>query len=506
MSTNTIQGRYEDLDSRRSSVLNRAYDCAELTLPSILPRDGHSEDTELPTPYQSLGARGVNNLASKLLLALLPPNAAFFRFAMDEQTLMELTGDPEMKAEVESALARVERTIMTHIETSSIRPVLFEALKHLLVTGNVMVALPKKGGSRLFRLDHYVVRRDPAGNILEVITKESVSPHTLSEKVCSECGVDPSDEKYENVDIYTQYKRVGKFIHISQEINEMSVSGSYGKVPLDEAPFIVLRYSTVASENYGRGIIEEYLGDLRSLEGLTKSIVIAAAASAKVLFMVEPNATTRQKDLEKPSGDVIVGSEKDVSVLQVQKHADLRVARELVNDINQRLAQAFLMTASIQRNAERVTAEEIRIMAQELEDALGGVYSILSQEFQLPYVKREMARLRSRGVLPDLPKEMVKPMITTGLEALGRGHDIAKLRALLEDIIPLGQETIAMYLNIADYITRASTARGVDTDGLIRTEDQVKQIQQQQQMAAMAQQAAPGMLQEAMKQSGGNNG
>ena len=45
------------------------------------------------------------------------------------------------------------------------------------------------------------------------------------------------------------------------------------------------------------------------------------------------------------------------------------------------------------RSAERVTAEEVRYMAQELETALGGVYSILSQEFQYPFVNLLLGRM-----------------------------------------------------------------------------------------------------------------
>ena len=50
------------------------------------------------------------------------------------------------------------------------------------------------------------------------------------------------------------------------------------------------------------------------------------------------------------------------------------------------MSYAFLLNTAIQRDAERVTAQEIRYMAQQLETAMGGIYSLLSQEFQLPLV------------------------------------------------------------------------------------------------------------------------
>jgi len=58
----------------------------------------------------------------------------------------------------------------------------------------------------------------------------------------------------------------------------------------------------------------------------------------------------------------------------------------------------------------------------ELEDALGGIYSILTQELQLPLIRLLMSSNKI-----NLPKDLVEPIIVTGVEALGRGHDFNKL-------------------------------------------------------------------------------
>ena len=71
--------KFQKLDSGRTSVLDRARECSNLTIPSVIPADGHTESDDLATPYQAVGSRLVHNLANKLLMALLPPNTAFFR-------------------------------------------------------------------------------------------------------------------------------------------------------------------------------------------------------------------------------------------------------------------------------------------------------------------------------------------------------------------------------------------------------------------------------------------
>ena len=97
-----------------------------------------------------------------------------------------------------------------------------------------------------------------------------------------------------------------------------------------------------------------------------------------------------------PNGAIIEGSAGDVSVLQANKFGDFRVALESMNRIEQRLQFAFLLNASVQRQAERVTATEVSLVANELQDALGGVYGILTTEFQLPYLTSKLATLRQK--------------------------------------------------------------------------------------------------------------
>ena len=496
--------RYAQLESERNAFLQRARDAALVTIPSLVPKEGHTPSATYDTPYQSVGSRGVNNLASKLLLTLLPPNSPFFRLMIDDYDLQQIAG-PDARGAVEEALSRIERAGLSEIEGSAVRVPVFEALKQLIVAGNALVYMPKKDGMKVYRLDRYVVKRDAMGNVLEVITKESVSPLMLDEETRN-LLTDPEDRSTKDYDLYTCVKRTPKGWDVYQEVQGIEIPKSRGKFPLEKCPYIPLRFSRIDGEDYGRGFVEEYIGDLKSLEALSKAIVEGSAASAKVLFLVRPNGTTKAKALaQSANGAIVSGDANDVSTLQVQKAGDFRVALETAQTITERLSFAFLLNSSVQRNAERVTAEEVRYMAQELETALGGVYSILSQEFQMPLVKLIIGRLEAQKKMPKLPKDTVKPTIVTGIEALGRGQDLNKLGQFLQYLQPLGQEVIASELNINDYIDRVGASLGIDTSGLIKSEEQKQQEQaqaaemQQQQMAQqtmadMATKASPEMM------------
>ena len=179
----SAQALYGRLENDRWTFLSRARECAKVTLPFLIPPLGHGPVNALPTPYQGIGARGVNNLASKLILGLLPPNAPFFRLIIEDSSLMRSDME-QMRTEIDLALAAAERSLMSELDGSTLRQVAFETFRHLVVGGNGLLFIPDDGLEfRHFSLENYVVERDPRGNILNIVTCETISPQILSEEV-----------------------------------------------------------------------------------------------------------------------------------------------------------------------------------------------------------------------------------------------------------------------------------------------------------------------------------
>lgn len=477
----TAKSLYQKLENTRHGYLQRARDCAKLTIPHLMTDDGDQSAQRLPTPYQSVGARGVNNLASALLLSLLPPNAPFFRFVLDAKAQNKLAAlSANAKGEVEASLSEMERLIQKDIESQAIRPNLFEAVKQLIVCGSVLLYIPDDSPMRVIKLDRFVVKRDPMGNAIHIITKETVAPSVLPEEI--QPFVKSCMCEHENtVDIYTCCHRRGDEVEVYQEVEGQIIPDSYSVYPEYKSPFLALRMNRIDGEDYGRSYVEQYLGDLISLESLSKSIVEAAAACSKMLFLVNPTGTTRAKKLaQSPNGAIIEGMATDVSVLQANKGQDLQVALSTAQGITERLSYAFLLTEATIRNAERVTAEEVRLVTQSIERQLGGIYSILSQEFQLPLVARVIDRLTKKRKIPKLPKDFVTPTIVTGIDALGRGNDLNRLDVYLQGIGQiLGPQMIQQYVDVREYLNRRAAALGIETNGLIKSEEQLAQEQQQ---------------------------
>jgi len=482
--------RYNELSSHREQFLDVAYDCAELTIPTLLMRnEGDALYQSFQTPWQSVGAKGVTTLSSKLMLGLLPPSTSFFKLQLDDSKLgVEIP--PEAKSELDLTFAKIERMIMESIAASTDRVQIFAALKHLVVTGNALVYMAQDG-MKVYPLNRYVVERDGNGSVVEIVTKERVSKKLLGLPELSDGPNDDEKGDYKgtkDVDVYTCVKLTNNGWRWHQEANDTILPDSIGKAPKDKTPWLPLRFVTVDGEDYGRSRVEEFLGDLKSLEALMQAIVEGSAAAAKVVFTVSPSSVTKPASLANAgNGAIIQGRPDDIGVVQVGKTADFQTAYQMINMLEKRLAEAFLVLSV--RQSERTTAEEVRMTQMELERQLGGLFSLLTTEFLIPYLNRKMHTLTRSKQIPSIPAGLMKPTIVAGINALGRGQDREALVQFITTVAQtMGPEALAQYMNPDEAIKRLAASQGIDILNLVKSMDE-RQAEQEQAMQAQQMQS-----------------
>ena len=500
----SAQAKYTQLSSDREDFLETARECAALTLPYLLTDEGHTQGGRLRKPWQSLGAKGCNVLSAKMMLALFPINTSFFKLQINDAELAQMPElTDEMRSEIDLSLSKMERMVMQQISETSDRVQLHAALKHLVVTGNVLLHAGKKS-LKVFPLDRFVVLRDGDGQVVEIVTKELVDRGNLPKEfqksftdgdtnapgedgpkfgVASTGGKGKSDD----AEVYTCVKLQDGQHKWYQECEGKVIPGSQSSSPVKYSPWMPLRFNVVDGESYGRGRVEEYLGDLRSLESLMQSMVEGSAAAAKVVFLVNPAASTKPQSLASAGmGAIIQGRAEDVSVVQVGKTADFRTVQQMIQDLTQRLSDAFLILNV--RQSERTTATEVQATQQELNEQLGGIYGNLTTELLTPYLLRKLHLMQKSKKMPTLPKGVVSPTVVAGLYGVGRGQDRA---ALMEFVTTIGQamgpEALAKYIDPTEFLKRLAAASGIDYLNLIKspeTMDQEAAAAKQDQMEA----------------------
>ena len=494
--TAPLKDRYKALAVLRENFLWRARDVARLTIPSLLPYGssfgvgrgyGGGGTTDLDEVYSSLGARVVTHLASKLMVAFMPPGYAFFKLGVPAKALVR-EGKLNLEPKTEQQLSLIESLIDAEVNRKQWREPTYTALQHLIVTGNILEQMLDDNTLKMFRLDQYCVVRTPAGRVIEIVIEEELSPYGLPEDVRAMLG--SQKKEGENVFIYTCARWTqakGKW-HIYQEVEDKLIPGSDGFYEIN--PFNALRWTAVIGEDYGRSKCDEHRGDFMAIEGLSKAVLDGAAMASRNIILANPavgNASVNRKALASArNGEILIGDPQGVAFLQFGNTAGMQVAAAELERISQQVAAAFLLQSGVTRDAERVTREEILRNAQELEGALGGVYSTLSHDMQAARLKRLIFQMQANDELPKWG-DMIEPTIITGFEALGRASDVGRVQQALAMLQGLPPEVLA-YVNWNAILGKVFNGLGLADS--VKTEEEVNAMRQQQMAEQAAQQVA----------------
>lgn len=476
---------YNKFMAGRTDHEDTAKEISALTLPYIMMEDGATSSTKYKDKIaQAFCGRLVNTLKSKMGMSLLPPSTSSFRLEPDNTALDAITqGDPDAKAVIYSELSARTGDINREIEVQQIRDTIFDMLTQLIVVGCVIMEKKDGKGIKLHTLRNFTVDLDSRGEPRAMCVVEKLKD--LPE------GVTPPTEKDE-YDLYTLIERdptIGDWV-LRQEIDGELVGEeiSYSE---EKLPFQYVGWTWTDGDRYHRPYAEDYLPDMEQYNQLSDLITKGSIVASKVILFVDQKGNrTRKIDVAKSkNGAVIDGRADDVTALQLQKNFDFQVPMERLQDIGRNLSSAFLMNESVTRDAERVTAQEIRFMAQELEmSSLSGVYSKLAKKVSKWIVEQVMNEI-------GIKFKGIRVNVITGLDALGRSQEAQKLDSYVQRMGALG---MTHWLDQGELAQRYASFDGIDTTNLLKTPTQVKNELAQQQ-AAQAEQ----MGVESFAQAGG---
>lgn len=487
-----LSSRWTELEGKKTNLVTRCYDYAMWTLPYIFSRT-ETKDSELQGPLDSIGARAVNHLSNKLIMTLFQPSQPFFRLSVNDDTAAELAaqaeqGDQnatELMTQLDKALAKTEKAAMRELDFNHYRTEATTAAKNLIITGNALIYHPEsgKGKTQVYSVKDYCICRDLSGYVVEFITRDKKALFTFSKAVQDKLQA-ANPQKYKSdtdVTIYTQLKlNDKKKYELCQYADDYKLD-STGEWPAEELPWIPLTWNLVRGEDYGRGLVEDYAGAFHALYVLAQAEVDVVAIAADIKFFVDPASTVDVEELNRSeSGSYHSGKEGDVTCNQLNKAVDMQMVESMVQRLQQQIGAAFLLQSAITRDAERVTAEEIRYNANELDIAHGGVYSRFSEEWQY-----KTAILMLKRIDIDLGmNKIIDPVIITGLDSLSRAGDLDNLRLMISDLMLLNgvPDDIRAGIDAQKFIAFVGIRRGVEYDKFVKSQATM-QAEQQQAMA-----------------------
>jgi len=366
-----------------------------------------------------------------------------------------------------------------------------------------------------YPLDNYVVWRDLSGKLLEIVTVDHTSinavPLDIRDEVLAAKAKElqgDADINKVKVDIYTWIRRdhnnPKKFL-VDQSVEDINI-GKQDTYLEHLLPWIPCTWNRVRREVYGRGLVEDHYGGFYSMSILAEALVIAGAIASDFKWLVKPGSVLDVVAMNKSaSGTYHYGHPDDVKAIETGKRNDIQFVAQLLDNYRKQLGKVFLVLSTQLRDAERVTAEENRLRAQELNKAHGGVFGNLALILQRP-----VAELLLRDLDVIVKGSTVEPVVMTGLDAMGRTSENEKILAAFNDLTVLNTvpEEIRARLKASDLLKTIFLGRDVDAD-ITMTEEEflVKQAEMAEAQAkaqageSMIDKAEPEQLAQGLQES-----
>ena len=463
---------------QRTGLITRVERYAALTIPKVCYPDNYdSDNTDESHDYQSIGAQAVNHLSNKLMLAMFAPSRPFAKLQAGPKAKKQAEAMKLTETQLEGILANGERQAIKELDARGQRPKLFAVMRHLVVAGNVLLVLEKRG-MRVIGLKNYVVKRNIWGEVMHLCVKEHVKFDELDQDIIKMYRKQFHDDT--KVEFYKWIKREDNGAYsMSQWVNEYRLPVAFdGRWPADKLPYQAITWDIADESDYGTGLVEEYVGDFEALSVLSESVVDGAVLGTEFRFMVNPTGQTSIEDMNNSeNGDALPGLPSDVAATQGGNPVAVQVANETLDKYERRVSRGFLMGSAVIRDAERVTQEEVRMTAQELETSYGGVYSTLAGSLQKP-----VARWLFEAIKLDLNGADLEVTIVTGLDALSRNGDLENFRMAMGDMASVVNvpPELAARMKWEDVASFIGQGRNIDLSRFIMTDAEFAQVQQAQ--------------------------
>ena len=491
----TIKDRWMTLNAKRETKLSKARACTAITVPTLLPYQSMTGEDNLFQTYSSVQARGVTSLASKILSVLIPLNdTPFFSFG--------LKNGREPTPDISEYLNKLSFQVYKKLISNNLREISYLSMQHLIVIGDVMLVMENDFSFRVIRIDQFVVRRDVNGSIKEFIYLEFISPS--NKEPANFYDFISGEEKqtgYKTVYIRVSQTEEGTW-KVEKELEGVNIETGY----YDVLPYIVLRWASIAGEDYGRSHVEDIFSDIKTLESYSRALIQGMAAGSTFFMGVDPAGITEIDDLSvAQNGQWVAARKNDVFTITPSDtmSAQLQACSAAVDQMRKEVGQGFLLQTAAMPTGDRVTATAVRAVGNELETILGGTFSAIARDFMVPIIRRTIYLMIENNEIDkrmadqfDAQSGILNIEILTGLQSLSRESDITKLLQMGEMVRNLPPEAASSF-KWESYARALITSLGFDASNWVRSAEEIKQekmeqakAQQQMEMQKMFAQSA----------------
>lgn len=523
---------WEELLPERKAPDQRARRTALVTLPYLATNYGqtrigwnHREAPSLRAPYAGENGDVVLALGSKCASALWPTGSQSFFLGIDPITQIEQQGQEvkltkEQRVELRRQGMQATSIVLSRLMALEIFPHTEQAEVQGMVMGGFLQSY--KSRFRSYRMDTYVLDRDPCGAMLDIVVREVVNRRSLPlkyrEMADRKVVIGPGwSGKKKEIQIFTWVHRTSPPEYIGQqegdfkewvEIESTRVTDDENQVvegvyPANRPlPWTYVPWIQAYDEVYGRSKVEMLYGLHTAFEAITRMILEkGAAVSRHITFIARDSGIDIDEFLAKPNLGAMHGDFTKIGVPAASVNSDTNFLVQLWIKLQERLATAYGKPQY--HPVERRSAAEATIQLQETQLTTAGVWALQVPRYQIPTVRMVVNDLIDEGVemfpmlrSANLANALV-PRVFGGLEVLNRNDEAMRRDLFYASATAYLGSAFAAYSDKYTSLINLAAAKGLDISEELLDGDAIKEMDR----TAMLNEITKGVPLEIVKQA-----
>ncbi len=406
---------------------------AQYTLPHVYMSDEDRERGIEPEDLiigDSIGAECLSNLGSQILKIAFPAQGTFFTVTAKKNA--ELLGGLS-DSQRDTIYRKVEEASMLGLYKRGLHSQKTPMMQKMLALGDTIYSVPKvkKEKIQVYDNNDVVIKRTRNGVVSDVIVKEKTEYRFLSESAKMQLREKGRQFRHDSDEVcmYThEYLNNDDKYSLTYSIDDVQLDMPENFVTSSGRKFQVSSLTTVRGSHYGTGIVTQYLSLIHKANVYADTATDTAVAGSLVNWAVHPNANVRPEEwANREQGEPFGVKPDDIKAITADVGTHLQITQIMYAEIVRTLSRVFLLPQAVQRDAERVTAQEIRMIASRLEETHAGLYATIAEGLQ-----RTLADI-GMSLIDD--EELTRILMTDDSVIFSRVSPAHKLRIvnILED-------------------------------------------------------------------------
>jgi len=522
-----IHKRLGELKSRRQIHEPTWRHCFEMTYPlradgfdgqQLDAQQGMRKRGEIP---DSTGTDGCRILASGIMSGLTPANSRWFELDVEQAT------DDEKEW-----LGEAADTVWTNIHQSNFDAEGYEGCIDAVAAGWFVLYIdeaPDGGFSfQQWPISTCYVASTRGDGLVDTIYRE----HKLTaEAAAAQFGVENLSEQVQKLlkdkplemvcfvtcieprPVHVVGGRMAKNMPFGSYVVEANSKHLVRESGYHEFPCVVPRWMRLPNSAYGVGPAFDALPDMRMLNELKAMQLAAADIAIAGMWIAEDDGVLNPRTVKVGPRKVIVANSVE-SMKELKTGSDFQLAEYMVTHLQAAIRKIFMADQLQPQDGPAMTATEVHVRVELIRQLLGPIYGRLQAEYLRPMVTRCFGIAARAGVLGQPPESLADREYTVKyVSPLARAQRLEEVTAIERLVLNMGALAQATGdTSVFDQLDTAAAVRitaeglGVPPD-VLRSQDEVLEVQQakqqaadQQRQAAAAEQMAMGAAQQAMGQ------